>query len=108
MVDKDAVIGDVVDILKTLYGPRLHRVILYGSYARGNFHDESDMDFLALLNDDDVSARHELQTYGPAIYALQPKHGLVVSVMPASVEHYRTSNRAIYRFIRQDGVTVYE
>ncbi|MCY7351968.1 MAG: nucleotidyltransferase domain-containing protein [Cytophagaceae bacterium] len=108
MVDKEAVIRDVVEILNAHYGPRLDRIILYGSYARGDFHDESDMDFLVLLNDEDVSARHELQAYGPAIHGLLPKYGIVVSVMPASVEHFRTSNRAIYRFIRQDGVTVYE
>ncbi len=107
MVDKDAVIRDVTDILKTLYGGRLDRIFLYGSYARGDFHDESDMDFLMLLNDETISVRDELQVYGPPIHGLLAKHGLVVSVMPTSVKHFNTSNRALFRYVRQEGIVVY-
>ncbi len=107
MVDKEAVIQDVVAILKNHYGDRLERIILYGSYARGDFHDESDMDFLLILRDETVSVKAELQAYGPAIHGLLQKHGLMVSVMPTSAAHFQTSNRSVFRFIRQDGVTVY-
>lgn len=107
MVDQQAVIHDVVEILKNQYGPRLHQVILYGSYARGDFHDESDMDFLVILNDETISVKDELQVYGPAIYALLQKHGLTVSVMPTSLHHFQTSKRSVFRFIKQDGILVF-
>ncbi len=36
--------------LEALYGERLRRVILYGSYARGEAHTESDVDVLVVLD----------------------------------------------------------
>lgn len=108
MVDQQAVIHDVVEILKAEYKARLHQVILYGSYARGDFHDESDMDFLLILNDETISVKDELQVYGPAMYALTKKHGLVASVMPTSLHHFQTSKRSIFRFIKQDGIIVFD
>jgi predicted nucleotidyltransferase len=36
--------------LEKLYGNRLRKVILYGSRARGDAHEESDYDFLAVLD----------------------------------------------------------
>jgi predicted nucleotidyltransferase len=108
MVDQQAVIRDVVEILRAQYGPRLHQLILYGSYARGDFHDESDMDFLLILTDETISVKDELQRYGPAMVALTEKHGLVVSVMPTSLHHFQTSKRSIFRFIKQDGIVVFD
>ncbi len=40
--------------LQTLYGKRLAKLILYGSYARGDQHEGSDIDFLVVLKDDDI------------------------------------------------------
>ena len=36
--------------IKKLYGSCLRRVILYGSYARGDFRDDSDIDIMILLD----------------------------------------------------------
>ncbi len=33
-----------------LYGDKLNRIILYGSYARGDNTDESDIDIMIVLN----------------------------------------------------------
>ena len=40
-------------------------MILYGSYARGDFNEESDIDFLVWLNDEEVRAVKELFIYKP-------------------------------------------
>ena len=39
--------------LKNIYGKDLHKVILYGSYARGDNDDESDIDVMALVYSDE-------------------------------------------------------
>ena len=36
--------------LKRMLGERLVRVVLYGSYARGTYHDNSDVDIMVLVN----------------------------------------------------------
>ena len=35
---------------KEAFGPKLHRVILYGSCARGDYDDESDIDIMTILD----------------------------------------------------------
>ena len=53
---------DVSNILEE----KLVKIILYGSYARGDFHEDSDIDLLILVN----AAQEELYEYTDAIYDL--------------------------------------
>ncbi len=41
--------------IKTLFGDKLSKIILYGSYARGDHNNWSDMDIIALVDDDDLN-----------------------------------------------------
>lgn len=45
---------------KELLGDKLHSVILYGSYARGDYNEDSDIDIMILadVNDEDISYFH--------------------------------------------------
>jgi predicted nucleotidyltransferase len=38
------------EVLATLFGPRLREVVLFGSYARGAAHEESDVDVLVVVD----------------------------------------------------------
>jgi predicted nucleotidyltransferase len=43
--------------IKKIYGTHLRKVILYGSYARGDFRPDSDIEIMILLNMSDVDLR---------------------------------------------------
>ena len=45
---------------KQLYGDKLNRIILYGSYARGDNTEESDIDIMIILDCDDISLEQEV------------------------------------------------
>ncbi|MCH6573795.1 MAG: nucleotidyltransferase domain-containing protein [Bacteroidetes bacterium] len=47
-----AALGEARAALERLYGDRLVKVILYGSHARGEAHEESDVDVLFVLQDE--------------------------------------------------------
>lgn len=51
-------IEEVEQKLKTLFRHKLSRIILYGSYARGDYDDKSDIDVIALIDDDDLKKYH--------------------------------------------------
>lgn len=43
-------IEQYVFAIRKIYGKHLKKVILYGSYARGNFHKDSDIDIMVLVD----------------------------------------------------------
>lgn len=55
VLDLNALTGEFVQRMQQHYGDRLARVVLYGSYARGDFHAESDVDLLVVLRDEELN-----------------------------------------------------
>ncbi|GAB3991067.1 nucleotidyltransferase domain-containing protein [Spirosoma daeguense] len=94
---------DVKQTLTELYGNRLDRVILYGSYARGDFHAESDVDYMVVLNDENVQAGKEVRRMAPAIGPLALKYSVEVSVFPATSLKYDSGNTFFYQSVQQEG-----
>ena len=41
-----------VDCYKKIYGDKIHGIYLYGSYARGDFDEDSDIDIVAIVKGD--------------------------------------------------------
>ena len=44
------ILSEYIPKVKAIYGEILNKVILYGSYARGDYHEESDIDVMILLD----------------------------------------------------------
>ena len=42
----------VTDAYKKIYGDKIRAIYLYGSYARGDFDEDSDIDFAAIVEDE--------------------------------------------------------
>ena len=92
--------------LQTLYGDRLHDVVLYGSYARGDYDEESDIDLMVLLNDETVNTYAELFRLSDITMDFILRYGKAVSVLPASVKRYQQSFGSMYQNARREGVLV--
>ncbi|QJD80274.1 nucleotidyltransferase domain-containing protein [Spirosoma rhododendri] len=92
--------------LTDLYGPRLDRLVLYGSYARGDYHAESDVDFLVVLRDEPVKSRQEINFMIDPVYDLTEKYDVLVMVKPSSTHKYESSDLFFYDQVRTDGITI--
>ena len=60
MCDKtqlNKITSQIVEAYRDIYGQSIKNIIMYGSFARGDFDDESDIDFAAIV----VGERQELQ-----------------------------------------------
>lgn len=55
----DEIIGKIVNFSKNTFGDKFQNVILYGSYARGDYDDESDIDIMIMVD----MSREELKMY---------------------------------------------
>ena len=49
MPNLDIICQKVVECYKKIYGNKIKAIFLYGSYARGDFDEESDIDFAAIV-----------------------------------------------------------
>ena len=73
----------VADDLRRLYGDRLRRVLLFGSWARGDAHPESDIDLLVVL-DRVFSPWDELQAMDEILDRHSVENETVVSALPVA------------------------
>ena len=95
--------ADVKRSLIGLYGTRLNQVWLYGSYARGDFHAESDIDFLVVLHDEVVKFGSEIRFMGDVIGELSHQYDLFISVKPVSSAKLSSSDSPFYQAVRREG-----
>jgi predicted nucleotidyltransferase len=49
MLIDSSLLNETLSTLRSIYGERLAKIILYGSYARGEQTPESDIDLLVVL-----------------------------------------------------------
>jgi predicted nucleotidyltransferase len=74
----DELLPELKEGLQRIYGPRLRGVYLYGSYARDEADEESDLDILVVLDDFGDYAR-EIDRTGELGSDLSLKYGVSIS-----------------------------
>lgn len=92
-------------LLAQHYGPRLKKVILYGSVARGEATPESDIDLLVVL-DDPVDVVAEVRVLTDLLYPLQLESDQYISAKAAPAQDYEAGRLQIYRNVQREGVLV--
>jgi predicted nucleotidyltransferase len=85
-----------------LYGERLKDVILYGSWARGEGTEESDIDLLILLEGKVIPGR-EIDRMIDIITEINLKYGVLLSVHPISEADYTTIKSPLLINVRREG-----
>ena len=91
--------------LSSLYAQRLKEVILFGSYARGDYTSGSDIDLLLLLDGvDDPDVEREL--YSRTICDLSLKYDTVVSVIPMDYKRYLSRKTPLILNARKEGMRI--
>jgi predicted nucleotidyltransferase len=86
-----------------LYGKRLKKIILYGSYARKQQTADSDID-LAIVLEGDVAAGKEIDRLIDVITDININNGVLLSVYPVSEKDYISVNSPLLLNIREEGI----
>lgn len=94
------------DEMIRLYGDTLYKVVLFGSFARNDFSDDSDVDFLVVLNKDEIRPFTEITKISPVLGEFLSHHHKVFSVVPTSRKKYEVSTMPLYRNIRAEGIEI--
>jgi predicted nucleotidyltransferase len=87
-----------------LYEQRLKKVILYGSYARGQANDEhSDID-LAVVLAGTVEPCKEIDRMIDIITDINLDYDVLLSVYPVSEKDYSSVNSPLMLNVRREGI----
>lgn len=97
------VLDDLKQEVEALYGERLKKIILYGSWARGDATEDSDIDVLIVL-EGEVVPGEEIDRLIDVITDINLEYGVLVSVYPVSEEGYSTINSPLLMNVRREGV----
>ena len=92
-----------------LYGSHLRQVILYGSYARGDFRDDSDIDIMILLDLSDLELKKYSQQLSYMTYDYNMDHNLEINPIAKNETHFRKwiQNYPFYSNVHDEGVILY-
>src|SRR6266536_292390 len=96
-----AVAGD----LRALYGRRLRRVLLFGSWARGDAHPESDIDLLVVL-DRVESPWEELRRMVEILWRHSYRNDAVISAVPVGEDELGEAARPLLIRAQTEGRAV--
>ncbi len=106
MVDKNAISQAVKRELAMLYGDQLAKLILYGSYARGDFRDDSDIDFLVVLRNDAIQTGTEIRRMSKPLSQLDLFFGTYISAHPTTLKKLEQSDYIFYQNVRREGIEI--
>lgn len=87
----------------SLYGERLKSIIVYGSWARGEAGDHSDID-IAVVLEGEVVPGLEIDAMIELVTDIQLKYDVLISIFPASARSYAVVKSPLLENLRREGI----
>ena len=95
--------------LRSILGNRLSQIIVYGSYARGDYNDYSDVDVMILVKMSEAEIKEiENEIYDLA-FEIEMSTGVDISPVIKNEEQYEywSDTLPYYRNIKREGVPIH-
>lgn len=104
----ESVLSVVALQAKNLFGDKLDSVILFGSYARGDYDDESDVDIMILADIDNADINEYTKRLREKIFHLELENDCVLSLCVVSKNNYERFKEVLpfYRNVSEEGVKI--
>lgn len=102
MVDEE-IRREIRSRLEAAFQERLHGVVLFGSQARGDSGQDSDLDLMVLL-EGPVRLGRDLETIVQALYPLQLQLDAPIHALPVAEASFEAGQYGIYRSAKREGV----
>jgi len=98
-----SILGELKHRLATLYGGRLRGVFLFGSYARDEADEESDVDVLIVLDRVENYSR-EVDRTSALMSELSLKHGKSISCVYVGENKWREADTMFFLNVREEAI----
>ena len=103
----EKLLDEIEEKLKNLFGKNLSCIILYGSYAREDNDNESDIDIIALVEESNLKAYND-QIVEFEI-ELTIKYGIMPSILLENKNYFleRRDMEFLFQNVEKEGKTIY-
>ena len=100
------IIQDFAKNVRKILGNSLDSVIVYGSYARGDYSELSDIDIMLLVSLGEEEIKKISDQISDLAFDFMMKYGVDISPVITNIDHfnYWVDNLPYYRNIRDEGV----
>ena len=94
--------------LRKLLGDKLSKIIMYGSYARGDYHQYSDVDVMILVKMSEEEIKQIENTIYDMVFDIQMETGVDISHIINNEDQYEywVDVLPFYRNVRDEGVVI--
>jgi predicted nucleotidyltransferase len=95
--------------MANLFGDKLQKIILYGSYAKNIQNKESDIDFFVLVDDTDENLKKNKYQIADIMADLTLNYDILVSITEETCNRYRKYLDILpfYKNISEEGIEIY-
>jgi predicted nucleotidyltransferase len=103
-------ISTYLENIQKIYGAHLKSVILYGSYARGDYNSDSDVDIMILVDLTDSEIEEFSDELSELGYEYNVENDIWIMPIVKNIDHFRYWENAypFYRNVQREGVVLYE
>lgn len=103
-------INQYVSAIRNIYGRHIKQIILYGSYARGDFHKDSDVDIMVLVDLPIDKIESYSDTLSELGFEYNVKHDMWFMPIVKNIQHFSQwcTVYPFYSNVMKEGVILYE
>jgi len=107
MDDLNVILPELKKALQEHYGDRLVKLILYGSHARGDATEDSDIDVMVVLRGlEHAEASKELDATIDIVCDINLKHDTLLTLLPIGEGRFTEYYSPLLLNVRKEGVTI--
>ena len=104
----DAISAQMVTIYREIYGKAISGIYLYGSYARGDSDDGSDIDIVAIVKGNRSELQNRLRTIWDKSADIGLKNDVIVSPTVVPYDEFEEYKNILpyYKNIAEEGLRI--
>ncbi|MCU0287270.1 MAG: nucleotidyltransferase domain-containing protein [Acidobacteria bacterium] len=104
-----SVLADVKEEARKIFGDRLKQLILFGSYARQEQDNESDIDIMLLVDETEEKLRNSRDAVADIMAELSMKHEKLISLIEVPFNRYKRYLEVLpfYKNVYDEGIEIY-
>ena len=106
--DVNTIVHKIAQTYKDIYSDSLVEVLLYGSHARGDYNEDSDIDLVAIVHGNRLELQKKLDLVWDVSSELELKYEIIISPTVIPHDEFKKYQKVLpyYRNISKEGVKI--